>query len=85
VALLRNHGVCIAGEDIRWALLTAVTLERAVRFQVVAASLGEARPIPPEAADVLRPQKYQSAFLDDYWAAWERRVERARAPVGAVG
>ena len=77
--------MCIAGEDIRWALLTAVTLERAVRFQVVAASLGDARPIPADAADTLRPQKYQDGFLDDYWAAWERRVERARALVGAVG
>lgn len=84
VALLRNHGVCIAGEDIRWALLTAVTLERAIRFQVVAASLGDARPIPAEAADMLRPQKYQDGFLDDYWAAWERRVDRARAMAGAV-
>lgn len=85
VALLRNHGVCIAGEDIRWALLTAVTLERAIRFQAVAASLGDPRPIPAEAADVLRPQKYQDAFLDDYWAAWERRVERAKAMTGVVG
>lgn len=80
--LLRNHGVCIAGEDIRWALLTAVTLERAIRFQVVAASLGTARPIPTASAELLRPQKYQDSFLDDYWAAWERRVARASAATG---
>lgn len=82
VALLRNHGVVIAGEDIRWALLTAVTLERAIRFQAIAASLGRSRPIPAAAAELLRPQKYQESLLDDYWAAWERRVARARAMVG---
>ncbi len=39
-ALLRNHGVVIAGEDVRWAVLTAVTLERAIRFQSIAAHAG---------------------------------------------
>ena len=50
-ALLRNHGVVIAGEDVRWAVLTAVTLERAVRFQSIAASLGAPRPIPAASAE----------------------------------
>ncbi len=77
-ALLRNHGVVIAGEDIRWAVLTAVTLERAIRFQVTAAALGPFVPIPRVDAEILRPQKYQPSFLDDYWAAWTRRVERSR-------
>lgn len=77
-ALLRNHGVVIAGEDVRWAVLTAVTLERAIRFQSIASSLGRLRPIPPESAAQLLPQKYQDGFLDDYWAAWTRRVDRAR-------
>lgn len=83
-ALLRNHGVVVAGDDIRWALLTAVTLERAVRFQATAASLGSARPIPAASAELLRPQKYQDVLLDDYWAAWERRVARMRAMTGDV-
>ncbi len=82
-ALLRNHGVVVAGEDIRWAVLTAVTLERAIRFQVIAAALGPSRPIPDASAEVLRPQKYQESFLDDYWGAWERRVARASVPVAA--
>ncbi|MFN8519621.1 MAG: class II aldolase/adducin family protein [Chloroflexota bacterium] len=83
-ALLRNHGVVIAGEDVRWALLTAVTLERAIRFQVTVASLGAPRPIQTASAEVLRPQKYQDAFLDDYWGAWERRVARMRAMATVV-
>lgn len=73
-ALLRNHGVVIAGEDVRWAVLAAVTLERAVRFQAVAATLGQPRPIPQAGAERLGPQKYQDAFLDEYWGAWVRRV-----------
>jgi L-fuculose-phosphate aldolase len=81
-ALLRNHGVVVAGEDVRWAVLTAVTLERAIRFQVVAASLGAPHPISQADAEVLRPMKYQEFLLDDYWASWERRVERARAREG---
>ena len=31
-ALLRNHGVVIAGQDVRWSVLAAVTLERAIRI-----------------------------------------------------
>ena len=55
--LLRNHGVVIAGEDVRWAVLTAVTLERAVRFQSIAAALGAVRPIPADVGPaVLRPR-----------------------------
>jgi L-fuculose-phosphate aldolase len=82
-ALLRNHGVLIAGEDVRWSVLTAVALERAIRFQAIAHSLGGARPIPDAAARTLQPQKYQAAFMDDYWAAWVRRVERVMGPLAA--
>lgn len=85
-ALLRNHGVVIAGEDVRWAVLAAVTLERAIRFQAIAATLGRPRPISQDGAERLCPQKYQDAFLDEYWAAWVRRVHgrdaRERAVVG---
>jgi L-fuculose-phosphate aldolase len=84
-ALLRNHGVVIAGEDVRWAVLTAVTLERAVRFQSIVSTLGAGRAIPLESAVVLRPQKYQDRFLDEYWAAWVRRVDRTRAQGRAAG
>jgi len=84
VALLRNHGVVIAGEDVRWAVLTAVTLERAIHFQVLAASLGAPHLISHEDAQELRPQKYRDGFMDEYWAAWERRVERAQGPLSAA-
>lgn len=73
VALLKNHGVVIAGEDIRWAVMAAATLERAVRLQVLARSLGPLAPLSPEAAESLFPAKYTDGLLDEYWALWERR------------
>lgn len=84
-ALLRNHGVVVAGEDLRWAVLTAITLERAIRFQVTAAALGAPRPISQADAEILRPMKYQEFLLDDYWASWERRVARQRAGQATAG
>ncbi len=83
-ALLRNHGVVIAGEDVRWAVLAAVTLERAIRFQAIAATLGQPRPITRDAAEDLNPLKYQDGFLDEYWAAWVRRVHGRDDPVRTV-
>lgn len=77
--LLRNHGVLVAGADIRWAVLTAVTLERAIRLQVLCATLGPLRPISQEWADRLLPVKYQEKFLDEYWSEWVRRLERDTA------
>lgn len=82
-ALLRNHGVVIAGEDLRWSVLAAVVLERAIRFQSIARTLGELRPISREDAVALQPQKYRDAFMDEYWSAWVRRVERAGGSAGA--
>jgi L-fuculose-phosphate aldolase len=84
-AILRNHGVIVAGEDVRWSLLTAVALERAVRSQAMAHLFGAVREIPAAAAERLRPQKYQEAFMDDYWAAWVRRVERLTGPLAGSG
>jgi L-fuculose-phosphate aldolase len=84
VLLLRNHGVVIAGEDVRWAVLTALVLERAIRLQAIAAGLGELRPMSDPEARELLPLKYREAFLDEYWSAWQRRVERSQRPVGAA-
>ena len=66
-------------------MLTAVTLERAVRLQSIAATLGRAAADRPRSSRrAPAAEKYQDAFLDEYWAAWERRVERRerRAALG---
>jgi L-ribulose-5-phosphate 4-epimerase len=75
--LLRNHGVLVVGRDLRWAVLAALTLERAVRLQTVVAKLGDARPIAPGLVAPLHASKYREEFLDEYWAYWVRGVRRA--------
>jgi L-fuculose-phosphate aldolase len=80
--ILRNHGVVVADKDVRWAVLSAITLERAIRLQAIASTLGELRPIPKELAERMFADKYQERFLDEYWAAWIRRARRAGADEG---
>jgi L-fuculose-phosphate aldolase len=80
--LLRNHGVLVAGKDVAWAVLGAVTLERAVALQSLAGSLGPLRPIPGDWAERLYPEKYQDHLVEEYWASWIRRVQRFSAPPG---
>ena len=76
--LLANHGVIAVGKDVPWAVLAAITLERAVRIQSIARSLGPLRSIPAVSAERLHASKYHDQLVDEYWAAWIRRVRRAR-------
>jgi L-fuculose-phosphate aldolase len=80
--LLNNHGVLVVGKDVPWAVLTAATLERAAQLQSIASTLGELRPIGPELARQLLPVKYRDEFLDEYWAAWQRRIMRDGGGLG---
>ncbi len=73
--LLRNHGILTAGEDISWAVLTALTLERAARIQFIARVLGDPVPIPREVARDLSASKYQEEFAEEYWQDWCRMLE----------
>ena len=75
--LLRNHGVLVVGKDVRWAVLAALTLERAVRMQAVAESLGILKPIPESMVASQHASKYRESFLDEYWEYWVRCVRRA--------
>ena len=70
--LLQNHGVLIVGEDVRWAVLAAVTLERAIQLQAIARGLGELAPLPQSSVDRLYPVKYPPEFVEEYWDAWCR-------------
>jgi L-fuculose-phosphate aldolase len=80
--VLRNHGVVVADRDVRWAVLSAITLERAIKLQAIATTLGTLHPIPSADAERMRADKYQDRFLDEYWAAWIRSVRRASADHG---
>jgi L-fuculose-phosphate aldolase len=81
--LLRNHGVLAVGKDVPWAVLAAVTLERAARFQAIASGLGALRPISPELATSLLPVKYRDEFVEEYWNAWVRRLAAVDRKPGA--
>jgi L-fuculose-phosphate aldolase len=74
VVLLKNHGVLIVGEDIRWAVLAAITLDRAIRLQIAARSIGPVEPLSQRFADEIFEEKYQDHFLDEYWDAWGRQL-----------
>ncbi len=82
VVVLRNHGVLVADRDVRWAVLSAVTLERAVRLQTIASTLGGLRPIPQALAERMHAEKYQDRFVEEYWDAWIRKLRRAGADDG---
>jgi L-fuculose-phosphate aldolase len=76
VLLMRNHGVLVVGKDPAWAVLRAVTLERAVALQAIATRLGELRAVADHAVAPLHEMKYQETFLDEYWDAWIRELRR---------
>lgn len=75
--LLRNHGILVAGQDISWAVLAAITLERAARIQFIARTLGDPVPIPRETAREMSASKYQEEFAEEYWQSWCRMLEDA--------
>jgi L-fuculose-phosphate aldolase len=72
--VLRNHGIVVVGKTVPWAVLTALTLERALCMQARARSLGALRPFARELAERLYPQKYNDGLVDEYWAAWLRKL-----------
>jgi ribulose-5-phosphate 4-epimerase/fuculose-1-phosphate aldolase len=82
VVLLRNHGVLVAQRDLPWLVLAAVTLERAVMLQSIAATLGTARPIEPVLIDDLNRRKYHDGLVAEYWEAWLRDLRRRRLDQG---
>ncbi len=84
VVLMENHGVLVVGADVKWAVLTAVTLERAAQLQSIASTLGELRPVEHEVAQQLQPVKYREEFVEEYWAAWQRRVTREGGGLGGA-
>ena len=74
--ILRNHGVLVVGKDVPWAVLAAVTLERAARMQSIATTLGPLQPISHDWARRILPDKYHDGLVEEYWAAWMRRLAR---------
>ncbi len=80
--LLKNHGAVLVGEDIRYAVLAAVTLERTLQIQAIANNLGSISPMSAEQVRDIYPRKYQDSFLDEYWDWWARHFSPASSMVG---
>ena len=80
--LLQNHGVVFVGEDIRWAILSAVTLERSLKLQICAEQIGKLNPIPLAEVKKIFPIKYQDKFLTEYWDRWVRELGEHKASQG---
>jgi L-fuculose-phosphate aldolase len=76
VVLLRNHGVLVAERDLPWMVLAAVTLERSVMLQSIAATLGNPRPIDAKLIEDLHRRKYNDGLVGEYWDAWVRDLRR---------
>jgi L-fuculose-phosphate aldolase len=74
--IMRNHGVLVVGKDVGWAVLTAVTLERALRLQSIAASFGAYSTMSQESAERLYPDKYHDGLVEEYWQHWLRKLRR---------
>jgi L-fuculose-phosphate aldolase len=85
VVLLRNHGVLVAHRDLPWMVLAAVTLERALMLQSIAATLGGPRPIEAPLVDDLSRRKYNDGLVDEYWQAWVRDLRRRGLDDGMDG
>jgi ribulose-5-phosphate 4-epimerase/fuculose-1-phosphate aldolase len=82
VVVLRGHGVIVTGESVPWATYAALTLERVLRIQSIARSLGDLRPMSAEMADRVFPDKYRDEHVAAYWDYLIRQVKRAGLAAG---
>jgi len=81
--VLRNHGTLVVGKDVQWAVLTALTLERALALQALASQFGTLRPIADALIGPLHASKYRDMFTTEYWEYWIRML-RARGLAGGM-
>jgi L-fuculose-phosphate aldolase len=77
VVLLKNHGVNVVGTDVPWAVLAALTLERALHIQALAQSFAPLRALTQAEAGAMYDSKYREKFLPEYWDHWVRQLRAA--------
>ncbi len=75
--LMRNHGVLVVGRNVPWLTYAALTLERAIKFQAIAVSLGELTPLSAAVAEKLFAEKYRDEFIESYWRYLIRKAQAA--------
>jgi ribulose-5-phosphate 4-epimerase/fuculose-1-phosphate aldolase len=77
VLVMRGHGVIVTGADVPWATYAALTLERVLRIQSIARTLGTLRPMSAAMADRVYPDKYRDEHVANYWAYLKRQARRS--------
>jgi L-fuculose-phosphate aldolase len=77
-----GHGVIVTGVSVPWATYAALTLERVLRIQAIARSLGNLRPMSAEMAARVYPDKYRDEHVAGYWAYLVRQARRAGLAAG---
>jgi L-fuculose-phosphate aldolase len=82
VVVMRGHGVIVTGESVPWATYAALTLERVLRIQSIARSLGNLVPMSAEMADRVYPDKYRNEHISAYWDYLVRQVRQAGLAAG---
>jgi L-fuculose-phosphate aldolase len=83
--IMRGHGLIVTGETVPWATYAALTLERVLRIQAIARSLGNLRPMSAEMADLVYPDKYRDAHIAHYWDYLVRQARRSGFAAGMPG
>lgn len=80
--VMRGHGVIVTGTSVPWATYAALTLERVLRIQAIARSLGNLHPMSAEMAARVYPDKYRDEHVAAYWAYLVRQARRAGLAAG---
>jgi L-fuculose-phosphate aldolase len=75
--VMRGHGVIVTGSDVPWATYAALTLERVLRIQSIAGTLGNLQPMTAEMAARVFPDKYRDEHVANYWLYLQRQATRA--------
>jgi L-fuculose-phosphate aldolase len=77
--LLANHGLIAVGADLPEAVVTAVMLERATRYQLLAAAANpDFAYSTDEEATHKREQHFTRSNIEGAWSYLRRRLERER-------
>jgi L-fuculose-phosphate aldolase len=82
VLVMRGHGVIVTGPSVPWATYAALTLERVLRIQSIAQSLGNLSPMSEDMADLVYPDKYRDEHVAAYWDYLVRGAKRAGLGAG---
>lgn len=80
--IMKNHGLLAVGKTIPWLVYINLTLERAIRVQMMANKLGEQTPLSADIATKVAKEKYRDSFIEGYWEYLKRKLHRFELDAG---